>query len=371
MAPQAIISSAQVSAYTIPTETPEADGTATWKATTIVIVELSAGGKSGLGYTYSHKSAAIAAQDLIESEVVGKNALNIPGIHHALDVFCRNWGRPGLASTAISAIDVALWDLKARLLDWPLVDLLGKARDSIQGYGSGGFTSYSDAQLLAQLTGWASDGFSAVKMKIGRNAADDIRRIKAVCDALKGKTELYIDANGAYDRKLALTVSEQIGNLDVHWFEEPVSSDDREGLRLLVERTPARLKIAAGEYIYVLDDARLLIQAQAIDVLQADVTRCGGITNFMKIAALCETFHFPLSAHTAPSIHAPLCCAAVPAINLEYFFDHQRVEGMLFDGAVRPDKGQLRPNESAPGLGLTLKRQDARQFGVFGWRSDN
>ncbi|HXE11629.1 MAG TPA: enolase C-terminal domain-like protein [Bryobacteraceae bacterium] len=369
MAPHAIITSAQISAYTIPTEMPEADGTATWKATTIVVVELAAGGQSGLGYTYSHKSAAVAAQDLVESEVVGKDAFDIPGIHHAMDVFCRNWGRPGIASTAISAIDVALWDLKARVLDRSIVDLLGKARGSIQGYGSGGFTSYTDTQLLEQMTGWAHDGFPAVKMKIGRNAADDIRRIKAVCRALKGKTELYIDANGAYDRKLALAVSEQVGDLDVHWFEEPVSSDDREGLRLLVERTPALMKIAAGEYIYVLDDARLLIQAQAIDVLQADVTRCGGITNFMKIGSLCETYHLPLSAHTAPSLHAPLCCAAVPALNLEYFFDHQRVERMLFEGAIRPDRGLLRPDESAPGLGLALKRQDAQQFETFNWHS--
>jgi L-alanine-DL-glutamate epimerase-like enolase superfamily enzyme len=369
MAPQGTITSAQISAYEIPTETPEADGTATWKATTIVIVELSAGGKSGLGYTYSHKSAAVAAQDLVESEVVGKDAFDIPGRHHSMDIFCRNWGRPGLASTAVSAIDNAMWDLKARILDRSMVDLLGKARESIQGYGSGGFTSYTDAQLLEQMSGWAQDGFAAVKMKIGRNAADDLRRIKAVCRALKGKTELYIDANGAYDRKLALTLSEQIGDLDVHWFEEPVSSDDREGLRLLVERTPPRMKIAAGEYIYVLDDARLLIQAQAVDVLQADVTRCGGITNFMKIGGLCETFHLPLSAHTAPSTHTPLCCAAVPAINLEYFFDHQRVERMLFDGAIRPVNGELRPNESAPGLGLILKRQDAQQFQVFNWHS--
>jgi L-alanine-DL-glutamate epimerase-like enolase superfamily enzyme len=369
MAAQATIVSAQVSAYTIPTETPEADGTATWKSTTIVIAELSAAGKSGLGYTYSHQSAAVAARDLIESEVAGKNAFEIPGIHHALDVFCRNWGRPGLASTAISAIDIALWDLKARLLDRPLAELLGKARDSIPGYGSGGFTSYTDAQLLEQLTHWAREGFAAVKMKIGRNAADDVRRIKAVCHALKGKAELFIDANGAYDRKLALLVSEQVGDLDVRWFEEPVSSDDREGLRLLVERTPARMKIAAGEYIYVLDDARLLIQAQAVDVLQADATRCGGVTNFLKIASLCEAFHLPLSAHTAPSIHAPLCCAAIPALNLEYFFDHQRVEQMLFDGAIRPDKGQLRPNEPEPGLGLTLKRKDAEQFAVFNWHS--
>jgi L-alanine-DL-glutamate epimerase-like enolase superfamily enzyme len=270
-----------------------------------------------------------------------------------------------LVSNAISAVDIALWDLKAKLLGQSLIRLLGKTRDSITAYGSGGFTSYTEKQLLDQLTGWAKDGFSAVKMKIGRDAAADLQRVAAVRRALGDRTEIYVDANGAYGRKQALASSQTFSQLGVTWFEEPVSSDDRVGLHLLVEQTPPPIRIAAGEYIYVLDDAALLVEAQAVDVLQADVTRCGGITNFLKISDLAETCHLPLSAHTSPSIHATLCCTAIPAINVEYFYDHQRIEAMLFDGAVRARNGFLQPDSSRPGLGLELKNKDAEQFQAF------
>ncbi len=282
-----------------------------------------------------------------------------------MDRLARNWGRPGLVSNAISAVDIALWDLKAKLLGRSLLDLLGKCRDSITAYGSGGFTSYTEKQLVDQLTGWANEGFRAVKMKIGRDAEADVQRVAAVRRALGQKTEIYVDANGAYDRKQALKSSRFFSEFEVTWFEEPVSSDDRAGLHLLVEQAPPSMRIAAGEYIYVLDDARLLVEAQAVDVLQVDVTRCGGITTFMKVSDLAEICHLPLSAHTAPSIHATLCCASMPAMNVEYFFDHQRIEAMLFEGAVRAKNGFLEPDSARPGLGLELKRKDGEPFQVF------
>src|SRR5205823_10745210 len=232
-------------------------------------------------------------------------------------------------------------------------------------YGSGGFTSYTEKQLIDQLTGWATEGLRFVKMKIGREPGKDVQRVTAVQKALNGRAELYVDANGAYQRKQALEKSRQFGDLGVTWFEEPVTSDDRIGLHMLVERAPAVMNIAAGEYCYVLDDARLLIDAQAVDVLQADVTRCGGISNFLKIGHVCETYHLPLSAHTSPSVHAPLCCALVPAINVEYFHDHERIEHMIFDGAIRPVDGNLKPDLSRPGIGLELKRADAERFQIF------
>ena len=361
----ALITGGLISAYTIPTETPEADGTADWDSTTIVVVHLHAGDASGLGFSYASEAAAKVAQQLTAKVVLGRDVFDIPGIHHAMDSLARNWGRPGLVSNAIAAVDIALWDLKAKLVGQSLVRLLGRARDSITAYGSGGFTSYTERQLIDQLTGWAKDGFSAVKMKIGRDAAADLQRVTAVRRALREGTEIYVDANGAYGRKQALESSQSFSELGVTWFEEPVSSDDRVGLHLLVERTPPPIRIAAGEYIYVLDDAALLVEAQAVDVLQADVTRCGGVTNFLKISDLAETCHLPLSAHTSPSIHATLCCAALPAINVEYFYDHERIEGMLFDGAVRAQNGFLQPDSSRPGLGLELKNKEAEQFQVF------
>ena len=361
------IASASISAFAVPTDgqPEETDGTASWNSTTIVVVELTAGDTTGLGYSYTHETAAIIAKQLVQKKIIGKGPFEIPALHADLDREVRNWGRPGLVSTAISAIDSALWDLQARLLDVPLVNLLGRVRDQIPAYGSGGFTSYSEKQLIDQLTGWSSDGFQFVKMKIGRDPVADVKRVELVQKVLSGKTELFVDANGAYSRKQALSQSQRFADLGVTWFEEPVSSDDRIGLHLLVERAPARLRIAAGEYNYTLDDPRLLIEAQAVDVMQADVTRCGGITNFLKIGNLCEVHHYPYSAHTAPSIHASLCCSLNTAENVEYFHDHVRIEHIFFDGSITAKKGKLKPDLSRAGLGLELKRADAEKFKVF------
>lgn len=357
------ITAAKISAYKVPTDQPfESDGTAVWDATTVVLVELTAGGKTGLGYSYSSESAAHAAKDLISKAVLGADALAIPSVVYSLGLQARNMGKPGVVSNAISAVDIALWDLKARLFDKSLIDLLGSARDAIPAYGSGGFTSYTEKQLVDQLTGWASEGIGYVKMKIGREPDKDVSRAQAVVKALDGRAQLFVDANGAYTLKQALHHADIFGELGVTWFEEPVSSDDTRGLHLMVERAPSCMNIAAGEYIYVLDDARLLMQAGAVDVLQADVTRCGGVSGYMKISAACEMHHFPLSAHTSPSIHATLCCASLPSINVEYFHDHVRIERMFFDGAVQAKNGNLQPDRSSPGLGLTFKRSDAEHY---------
>ena len=360
------IRTGRITALRIPTDQPnESDGTAVWDSTGVVIVELTAAEITGLGFAYANTAAALVAKELIEEVVLKRDPFAIPALHSALDIQTRNWGRPGLVSSAISAIDTCLWDLKARLLDRPLLTILGKMRDEIAAYGSGGFTSYTEKQLIDQLTGWASDGLRSVKMKIGREAGQDVPRVKAVQKAINGRAELFVDANGAYTRKQALHKAEQFGDLGVTWFEEPVTSDDRVSLHLLVEHAPPVMNIAAGEYIYVLDDARLLLEAQAVDVLQADVTRCGGVTNFLKIGNVCETYHFPLSAHTSPSLHATLGCALVPAINVEYFHDHARIEQMIFDGAEKPVNGHLKPNLSRPGFGLELKRGEAEKFRIF------
>lgn len=359
------ITSGIVSAFRIPTDQPESDGTADWDSTVVVVVELTAGGIPGLGFSYAAEPAANVAQELIGKVVLHQDAFDIPSIHSEMDRLSRNWGRPGLVSCAISAIDICLWDLKAKILGQSVIHLLGRMRKQVPAYGSGGFTSYTEKQLLDQLTGWAAEGLRFVKMKIGRDAKVDIGRVQAVQKALNGRAELYVDANGAYQRKQALQQSERFAELGVTWFEEPVSSDDRIGLRLLVEHAPPIINIAAGEYCYVLDDARLLIEAQAVDVLQADVTRCGGITNFLKISDVCETYHLPLSAHTSPSVHATLCCAAVPTMNVEYFYDHSRIERMLFDGAISPVNGDLKPDASRPGLGLALKQADAKPYQIF------
>jgi L-alanine-DL-glutamate epimerase-like enolase superfamily enzyme len=131
------------------------------------------------------------------------------------------------------------------------------------------------------------------------------------------------------------------------------------------DRAPSGIDIAAGEYGYDLQYFRRLVDSGAVDVLQADATRCCGITGFMRAAALCDAACLPLSAHTAPSIHAHPCCAASRVRrHLEYFHDHVRIERMLFDGTLEPVGGMLCPDRSRPGLGLELRREDAEPFAV-------
>lgn len=361
---EAPVERVKVSAFTIPTETPESDGTLEWDQTTLVLVEVTAGNATGLGYTYADAAAAKLIHDKLRPEVEGNEGLDVPARWADMHRIVRNLGRPGLAATAISAVDSALWDLKARLLGVSLLSLLGAAKDRIPVYGSGGFTSYSVEKLQEQLGGWVREGISRVKMKVGRHPDRDLDRIRAAREAIGPNTELFIDANGAYSRKQALFFAHAAAECGVRWFEEPVVSEDLEGLRLLRDQGPPGMEITAGEYGYMPPYFRRMIDAGAVDVMMADATRCAGITGFMQVAALCEAACLPLSSHTAPALHAHPCCALRPVRHVEYFFDHVRIERMLFDGAPEPVDGELIPDRSRPGMGLEFKRADAEPYAV-------
>jgi L-alanine-DL-glutamate epimerase-like enolase superfamily enzyme len=351
-----------VKTFTIPTDFPESDGTLEWDRTTIVLVEASAGGKRGLGYTYADTATATLIHETLAPHITGMDAMSPPAVYMAMWQRLRNLGRPGICSMAISAVDCALWDLKARLLGVPLVTLLGQVRASAPIYGSGGFTSYSDRQLAKQLSGWVNQGIARVKMKIGRDARRDVERVRVARNAIGQKAALYVDANGAYSRKQALAQAEIFASFGVRWFEEPVSSDDLEGLRLIRDRAPVKMDIAAGEYGYDIFYFRNMLAAGAVDVQQADITRCGGVTGFLQVAALCQAHNIPLSGHTAPALHTHVACAVTPFMNLEYFHDHVRIERMFFDGLPQLVNGALRPDLSRPGLGLEFKYRDAEKF---------
>jgi L-alanine-DL-glutamate epimerase-like enolase superfamily enzyme len=358
------IDSLEVSAYTIPTDFPESDGTCKWDHTTLVLVEDSADGRKGLGYTYADTATARLVHDLLADVVRGGDALAISAAWGTMVRAIRNLGRPGIASMAISVVDSALWDLKANLLDLPLVTLLGQVHQGAPVYGSGGFTSYSLQRLSEQLGGWADAGIRHVKMKIGTHPEDDLDRVKEAREVVGPGIDLFVDANGAYSRKQALAFAEVFANLEVCWFEEPVSSDDLEGLRLIRDRAPVGMEVAAGEYGYDLYYFRHMLEAGAVDVLQADATRCGGITGFLQVAPLCQARGLALSAHCAPSLHVHPCCAMLPLRHIEYFHDHVRIEHMLFDGALAPVNGALHPDLSRPGLGLEFKHADAERYKV-------
>jgi L-alanine-DL-glutamate epimerase-like enolase superfamily enzyme len=354
----------EVSLYRIPTDAPESDGTFAWDATTLVYVEAYAGGTTGAGYTYADPATALFVRSVLSGAISGCDAMDVPRAWAKMVRAIRNSGRSGVASMAISAVDVALWDLKAKILDVPLVTLLGSARDAADVYGSGGFTSYSPARLQEQLGGWAADGLARVKMKVGREPRSDAERVRVAREAIGPHVELFVDANGAYGRKEALAQAILFAEQRVAWFEEPVSSDDLEGLRLVRDRGPAGMDVAAGEYGYDAFYFRRMLEAEAVDVLQADASRCGGITGFLQADALCHARGVALSAHCAPSLHVHVGCAAQAFVHLEYFHDHARIERTYFDGAITPTKGRLEPDRSRPGLGLALKKKDIAPFAL-------
>jgi L-alanine-DL-glutamate epimerase-like enolase superfamily enzyme len=351
-----------VSAYTIPTDAPEADGTLQWNSTTLVLVELEAAGKKGIGYTYSDESAAFLIEKKLKHFVLQRNALDIAGITNFLTHQIRNSGTCGISMMAISAIDNALWDLKAKILDVPLCRLLGQMKDAMLLYGSGGFTSYTKKQLQRQFEHWSDQGIQYMKMKVGTLPEKDVQRVKDAREVLNDDVQLMIDANGAYTAKQALEKANEVSQYRVTWFEEPVSSDDLEGLHFIREHAPAQINIAAGEYGYNLPYFEAMLRSKAVDVLQADATRCGGVTGFLKAGYLAEAHQLPFSSHCAPALHLHAAICLPSFLMAEYFHDHVRIEQLLFDGVSSVEKGLLKPDLSRPGFGFEFKYQDAEKY---------
>jgi L-alanine-DL-glutamate epimerase-like enolase superfamily enzyme len=354
-----------VRAYRVPTEGgPESDGTLVWDATTMVLVELEAGGRTGIGYTYADTATAALVRDTLHDVVVGADALDHGAIWSSMVAKIRNLGREGITAMAISAIDIALWDLRGKLLDAPVATLLGAERERVPVYGSGGFTSYDIPALTSQLGGWVAAGIPRVKMKIGREPAADVRRIAAARHAIGTAAELFVDANGAYGVKQALDLAAQFEASGVSWFEEPVYHQDFHGLAAVRARAPVTMEVAAGEYGYAPYHFARMLEARTVDVLQADATRCGGFTGFLAVDGLCQSAQVALSTHCAPYLHLHAASAAKTLRHMEYFFDHVRIERMFFDGPAEPQEGTLAPDRSRPGIGLEFRRSDAAAYEV-------
>jgi L-alanine-DL-glutamate epimerase-like enolase superfamily enzyme len=359
-----VVEEVSASAYVIPTDAPEADGTLSWDATTMVLATARAGPVAGVGWTYAAAAARSVITGVLGGVVTGRSALDVPGACEAMIRAVRNIGRPGIAATAISAVDIALWDLKARLLGCPLARLLGGARGSVPIYGSGGFTSYDAGQTRDQLAGWVErDNIPRVKIKIGEswggNERRDTERVALAREVIGDGPELYVDANGGYTTGQAVRVASRMTDYGVTWFEEPVSSQDLAGLAAV--RRQVLPDVAAGEYSWSLADSARLIAAGAVDCLQLDATRCGGFTEFLRGAALAAAHNLQISAHCAPNLHARVGVAVPNLRHVEYFHDHQRIERMLFDGALDPEGGILTPTQE-PGLGMSLKETDAEKY---------
>ncbi len=357
------ITGLDVSVFRIPTDGgAETDGTACWDATTMVLVEIHGAGKTGIGYTYADEATALVIERELRDVLQGADALETARRYQELLAAVRNMGREGIAAMAISAVDIALWDLRGKLFDVPVYALIGAARACAPVYGSGGFTSYDVDRLCAQLCSWVDAGIPRVKMKIGSDPGADIPRVTQARRAIGERVELFVDANGAYSRKQAMQFANELAQLHVTWFEEPVYHQDFEGLCQVRERAPAGMDVAAGEYGYQPAHFWRMLEAKTVDCLQADATRCGGFSGLLAVDGLCQSAMLPLSTHCAPHVqlHAALGCKMLR--HMEYFYDHARIERMLFEGVSEPIDGALYPDPSRPGIGLQLRRADARRY---------
>jgi L-alanine-DL-glutamate epimerase-like enolase superfamily enzyme len=361
------IDALSVTAYTVPTDGAEADGTYAWDSTTVVLVQARSRETTGIGWTYGPTACATVIRDSLAHVVEGRDALDIGGSFAAMVRAVRNAGRPGAVGYAISAVDVALWDLKARLLHLPLHRLLGAVHDDVPVYGSGGFTTYDERRLHEQLEYWTLEQrIPRVKIKVaeswGTQASRDLSRMRQARNVIGDDAELYVDANGGYTRKQAIRVMDAVADLDIRWLEEPVSSDDLEGLRQI--RDSVRPDVTAGEYGYDLFYFRRMCQAGAVDCLQADVSRCGGITEWLRVAAVAASHNLQISGHCGPHLHAHVAAATPNLRHLEWFHDHVRIESLFFEGTLDPTGGTLHPDPNTPGNGLILRRGDIERYRV-------
>lgn len=356
------IEAVEACAYRVPTQSPESDGTLQWRSTTLVTVGVRGAGQSGFGYTYADVATAALIESALAEALVGRDAFQIRARWDDAYNATRNLGRGGIVSMAVSAVDVALWDLKGKLLGVPIGSLLGVVRDDVPIYGSGGFTSYSVERLCEQLSGWVDDGIPRVKMKVGRAPAEDAARVDAARRAIGEAAELFVDANGAYGQKRALALAQRFSAAGVSWFEEPVFREDYAGTAFVRERVPAGMEVASGEYGYAPYDFARMLAAGCVDVMQADATRCGGFTGLLAVDALCRAAGVALSTHCAPYLHRAIAPSCAQLRHAEYFFDHVEIERNLFDGADAPENGAMKSDRLRPGIGLELKHADARRY---------
>lgn len=348
----------EVRVVELPLPEPESDATLQWDRTTGVVVTLHAGGESGVGWTYSSSAAASVVTAELERVVVGRPVLDVGAGWEAMHRHCRNIGTAGLVMQAMSAVDIAWWDLKGHLMGRSLADLVGAQRDAIRIYGSGGFTSLTDAQLASQIEHWHELGCTAMKIKIGQSwgacIERDLQRTRLLARLAGDGVELMVDANGGYTRGQARRAGNALDDLGVGWFEEPVSSDDTAGLGVLAQTLSC--DVAAGEYAADLVQVTQLLPV--VDCLQLDVTRCGGYTGWLRGAAAAQAAKLDVSGHCAPALHAAVAVAIPNFRHLEYFADHERFEHTFVEGLPEVRDGALHIDRGRPGHGMSVKLPD-------------
>jgi D-galactarolactone cycloisomerase len=278
----------------------------------------------------------------------------------------RGFGRKGLAFAAISSVDIALWDLKAKLFGVPLYRLLGPFTDRVPIYGSGGWTSYTEAELVREQTGYVERGIPRVKMKVakdfGRAEAEDVRRLAAVRKAVGDDVEIYVDANNGYYAKQAIGMARHLADYNVKWFEEPVLADDIAGLAAIARAID--IPVATGEHEYTRYGFRELIAQGGADIVQPDVGRVGGVTEWMKVAHLAHAFNLPVAPHAVQLVHLHLACCTPNLKVVECLGTVEETDRLWYTEFPEQRDGYWSPYPDRPGLGLELSPDAVRKYSV-------
>ena len=243
-------------------------------------------GVEGLGMTYSSPGVKDVVENALMQILIGRDPMDTEKIWNDMLWKVRSYGRKGVALCAISAVDIALWDLKAKFLNLPLYKLLGAYTNSVPVYGSGGWTNLTKSELIQEMTDYVESGIPRVKMKVGKNFGncerEDIERVEAVRDAIGYDIALYIDANNGYRKKQAIYMAKEFEQFQVGWLEEPLIPDDVDGMSEIARSTT--IPIASGKLEYTKYGFKELIYRGGADIVQPDAGRVGGVTEWIKVA---------------------------------------------------------------------------------------
>ena len=336
-----------------------ADATRKVETVGFVVVRITTDqGLEGFGVTY-HEVGGEATKLLIERNftprLIGRDPLEHEVIYADFVGYLRGIGRKGLMFCALSAIDIALWDLKGKIVDLPLYRLLGGNRSEVPVYASGGWTSYSDEELVEEITGMVGQGYSMVKFKVGveggHNLRRDYRRVAAVREAVGPEIGIMLDANNCWDAATGVQFANRVRELDIMWLEEPVPADDIPGLARFKRGTDVPL--ATGEHEYTRYGVRDLLLNEAADIVQVDGARSGGYTEMLKIAALTQAWNVKFAPHAMENIQAHLVSAVPNALFLERLLMFEPITANVFRDVPVPAGGMM-PIPDKPGLGLEL-----------------
>ena len=312
----------------------------------------------GIGFTY-HDMCGLAIgtmiKDTIEPLLIGRDPLCNEDIWQYLYNYMYYYGRKGTALYALSALDVALWDIKGKVAGLPLYKLLGGSQTKIPAYASGGWTSYTKDELVKEATNMVASGFKSIKIKVGveggTNINEDVRRVAAVRKAIGDDIDLFVDANFVWKASDAILFAKKAEQYDLGWFEEPVIADDIEGLARV--RNNTTIPIAAGENEYTRYGARDLVVGKAIDIYQPDPCYNGGITEVLKMNAIAQAWNLKLALHCVDFVTRHMASAATNSLIVEHLLVWDGVINKMFLNPPVIKNGMIEITD-LPGLGLKL-----------------